>query len=334
MQVLVTGGGGYLGSVLCLELLRGGHSVRVLDSLAFGGQGLLPSLGHEGFRFVPGDVCDAACAARALEGVDAVVHLAAVVGDPACAADPERAMAVNRDASLALLGLAAQAGVSRLVFASTCSNYGKMADTSVLATEASALRPVSLYAETKVAVETELLSGRHAGVGPTVLRFATLYGLSPSMRFDLTVNQFAAEMQVEGRLTVFGEQFWRPYVHVADAARAVAACLGAEAAAVSGEVFNVGATSQNFRKSDIIEMVQRRLRRPAAVTRVATAEDPRDYRVSFDKAAGVLGFLPRGTVASGIDEVVSAFEAGIFPSHSAAPRAASARDALGWARAA
>lgn len=314
MQVLVTGGGGYLGSVLSLELLRTGHTVRVLDNLTFGGQALLPMMSHENFRFVPGDVCVAEDVARALDGAEAVVHLAAIVGDPACSAEPARAAAVNRDGSLALLDQAAAAGIKRLIFASTCSNYGKMDDTSVLATEEHELRPVSLYAETKVAVETELLSGRYASLCPTVLRFATLYGLSPRMRFDLTVNQFAAEMQKEGKLTVFGEQFWRPYVHVGDAAQAIIACLGAAPEAVTGQVFNVGATTQNFRKSDIVEMVQKRLKLPAVVTSVAKAEDPRDYRVSFEKIARVLRFLPRSTVATGIDDVVSAFEAGIFPS--------------------
>lgn len=323
MHVLVTGGGGYLGSVLCLELLRGGHKVSVLDNLTFGGQALLPMLSHENFRFVPGDLRDPAAVGRALDGVAAVVHLAAIVGDPACSATPDLAVAVNQDASLALLGQASDAGVKRLIFASTCSNYGKMADTSVLATEEHELRPVSLYAESKVAFERELLSGRYRGLCPTVLRFATLYGLSPRMRFDLTVNQFAAEMQTEGKLTVFGEQFWRPYVHVRDAAQGIIVCLGAPDDAVNSQVFNVGATSQNFRKSDIVEMVQRRLRTQADVTRVAKVEDPRDYRVAFEKIAGVLGFSPRNTVESGVDEVVGAFEAGIFPS-SKAPASARA----------
>lgn len=295
-----------------------------LDNLAFGGQALLPLLSHEKFRFVPGDLRDPDAVAQALDGSATVVHLAAIVGDPACSANPELAVAVNRTASLALLTQASAACVTRFVFASTCSNYGKMTDTSMLATEEHELRPVSLYAETKVAVENELLSGRYEGLCPTVLRFATLYGLSPRMRFDLTVNQFAAEMQTEGRLTVFGEQFWRPYVHVRDAAEAVIACLGAPAETVSGQIFNVGATAQNFRKSDIVEMVQARLRTPATVARITKAEDPRDYRVSFERIAQVIGFSPRNTVESGIDEIVSAFEAGIFPTRAGPSRAGAA----------
>ncbi|MCO6418409.1 NAD(P)-dependent oxidoreductase [Siccirubricoccus sp. KC 17139] len=286
------------------KLLRSGHQVRVLDSLRFGGQALLPLLAEPGFRFFPGDVRDPEAVARALDGVDAVVHLAAVVGDPNCAAEPELAVAVNQEASLALLRAV---GKRRMVFASTCSNYGRMADTSVLATEEHELRPVSLYAETKVAVERALLEAGH-----TVLRFATLYGLAARTRFDLTVNQFAAEMQVLGKITVFGEQFWRPYVHVQDAAAGIALALSSPREKVAGEVFNVGATTENYRKQDIIELVQQRLRRKAEVIRVARNEDPRDYRVSFDKIATRLGFKPERTVAHGIDEVVSAFESGIF----------------------
>jgi nucleoside-diphosphate-sugar epimerase len=311
--ILITGGAGYLGGVLAAALLRSGRRVTVLDSLRFGGQALLPLLDEAGFRFIPGDVRDKATVARALDGAGAVVHLAAIVGDPNCAAEPELARAVNSDASLALLEAARQAGIGRLVFASTCSNYGRMADTSVLATEVSELRPVSLYAETKVAVEHAALAA-----GFSVLRFATLYGLAPRTRFDLTVNQFAAEMQVLGRLTVFGEQFWRPYVHVRDAAAAIALVLASPKEKVAGEVFNVGSTAENFRKSDLVEMVQRRLRRPAEVTRVARAEDPRDYRVAFEKITERLGFAPRHSVASGIDEVVSAFETGIFPASAVA----------------
>ena len=160
-----------------------------------------------------GDVRDSATVARAVEHVDAVVHLAAIVGDPACARDPEAARAINEHGSLQLIRSAQTAGVSRFVFASTCSNYGRMNDTSVLATEEHELRPLSLYAETKVAVERELLGHGASTMAGTVLRLATLFGVSPRMRFDLTVNQFVMEMLVHRKLVVYGERFWRPYVH-------------------------------------------------------------------------------------------------------------------------
>lgn len=310
MRVVVTGGAGYLGSVLCAKLLEAGYSVRVLDSLLYGGAPLLPVIGHQSFQLCRGDIRNAVLS-DLLDGADAVVHLAAVVGDPACARDPEAAVEVNREASLRLIDAAGAHGVRRFIFASTCSNYGRMADTTVFAEEDHELRPVSLYAETKVAVERRLLSAELGEMCPLIFRFATLYGLSPRMRFDLTVNQFTMEMFVQRRLTVFGEQFWRPYVHVRDAAQAILDGLCAPAQAVNRQVFNIGSTTENYRKIDIVTLIQERLRSKAKVDFVAKAEDPRDYRVSFAKAQRVLGLCPIYTVPKGIDEIIRALEHGI-----------------------
>jgi nucleoside-diphosphate-sugar epimerase len=315
MKVLITGGAGYLGTVLSGELLAAGHEVRVLDDLSHGGWPVVHLLGRDGYELVRGDVRDTGLVRAALADDGAVVHLAAVVGDPACAREPDRARAVNLDASLALFAAARAAGTGRLVFASTCSNYGKMASTTELAAEDYPLRPVSLYAETKVAVERALLETRHDGAA-TVLRFATLYGLSPRMRFDLTVNEFTMELARGRKLTVYGEQFWRPYVHVRDAARAVRAVLETPAAAVGGRVFNVGSTGENYRKLDLVAMVRERV--PAAdVAFVHRAEDPRDYKVSFERIARELGFALTRRVADGIREIAAAVEAGVFedPDH-------------------
>jgi nucleoside-diphosphate-sugar epimerase len=310
MRVVVTGGAGYLGSVLCAKLLEAGYSVHVLDSLLYGAAPLLPVIGHQNFQFCRGDIRNAVLS-DLLDGVDAVVHLAAVVGDPACARHPDVAAEVNREASLRLIDAAEQHGVKRFIFASTCSNYGRMADTTVFAEEDHELRPVSLYAETKVAVERRLLSSEARDMCPLVLRFATLYGLSPRMRFDLTVNEFTMEMFDQRRLTVFGEQFWRPYVHVRDAAQAILDGLRAPAQAVNRQVFNIGSTKENYRKIDIVTLIQERLRPRATVDFVAKAEDPRDYRVSFAKAQRVLGLRPVYTVPKGIDEVIRALELGM-----------------------
>jgi nucleoside-diphosphate-sugar epimerase len=312
VKVLITGGAGYIGSTLAPRLLAAGHGVRVFDVLLHGGRSLLPTWAHPQFEFMRGDVRDEAAVARALDGADAVVHLAAIVGDPACSKQPELAKAVNLEASLALLAECRRRGVSRFVFASTCSNYGKMKDPDSYVDETSELSPVSLYAETKVAVERAMLE-ESAGNGfcPTLLRFATVYGVSPRMRFDLTVNEFALEMVGRGKLVVFGEQFWRPYVHVVDAARAVAAVLEAPAESVCREVFNVGATEENYRKIDIVELVRRHAPE-AAVEFVQKKEDPRDYRVSFAKVKGKLGFTLTRTVPDGIAEVVALVRGGVL----------------------
>jgi nucleoside-diphosphate-sugar epimerase len=234
--------------------------------------------------------------------MDAVVHLAAIVGDPACSRQPEFARAVNLDSSLALIEDSQNAGVSRFVFASTCSNYGKMKDVAYV-DETSELSPVSLYAETKVAVERALLqsAGRN-GWCPTPLRFATIFGVSSRMRFDLTVNEFTMEMITKKHLKVFGEQFWRPYVHVRDAARGIQLVLNSEASKVCGTVFNVGATDQNFQKEQLVKMIQP-YALDAVVEYVRKTEDPRDYRVSFSRITDQLGYKITRTVAQGIEEV-------------------------------
>jgi nucleoside-diphosphate-sugar epimerase len=310
--VLVTGGAGYIGSVLVDDLLDRGWSVRVLDSLAVGdGRSLLHVWGRPGFEFVRGDVQVPEIRAAALAGADAVVHLASIVGDPACARDPDLARAVNRDATSALVGEAAAAGVRRFIFASTCSNYGKMTDGNAVATEEWELRPVSLYAETKVAAELEVLARSTADFATTCLRFATVYGSSPRMRFDLTVNEFTRDALLNRELVVYGEQFWRPYVHVADAVRAVSTVLDASVEDVAGEVFNVGSSTQNFRKQDLVEFLLERI--PSTVVeRVPQADDPRDYRVGFAKIESRLGYATTRTVPGGIDELIALLGSGVI----------------------
>ena len=225
------------------------------------------------------------------------------MGDPACSRDPDLARSTNLDASLALIAESQSAGVERFIFASTCSNYGKMKDTSQYVDEESELSPVSLYAETKVAVETALLeSGRSEHWCPTPLRFATIYGVSPRMRFDLTVNEFTMEILTKKHLKVYGEQFWRPYVHARDAARAIDLVLNSSPAMVGGRVFNVGATDQNFQKQQLVAMI-RPYAPDAVVEFVFKAEDPRDYRVSFARITDQLGFKITRTVAEGIAEI-------------------------------
>jgi nucleoside-diphosphate-sugar epimerase len=244
--------------------------------------------------------------------MDAVVHLAAVVGDPACARQPDLARAVNLEASLTLVEQSRQAGVARFIFASTCSNYGKMTSTSSYVDEDSPLQPVSLYAETKVHVERALLdSPRSSGWCPTPLRFSTVYGVSPRMRFDLTVNEFTLELMTKKRLKVFGEQFWRPYIHVRDAARAIQFVLEAPVERVTHRVFNVGDTTQNFQKQQLVELILKHVPE-ARVEYVHKQEDPRDYRVSFARIQEELGFRLGLTVPDGIAELVRLIQGGII----------------------
>jgi len=304
---LVTGGAGYVGSVLVSELLASGRAVRVVDALIHGGvRSLLSVWGSPKFEFFRVDVRDRAACRAALGGCSDIVHLAAIVGDPACSRDPELARETNLDATEALVGEAHNSGVERLVFLSTCSNYGKMAD-SRFASEDCELSPLSVYAETKVAAEQAVLSASGNGLSATCLRLATVYGPSPRMRFDLTVNEFTRDALLAGELVVYGEQFWRPYIHVRDAACAIRHVLDAPADSVESQVFNVGSTRENYRKVDIVEFLRARI--PTANFRfVHRDEDPRDYRVSFRKLEETLGYEPWQTVPEGIDEIIGLLE--------------------------
>jgi nucleoside-diphosphate-sugar epimerase len=185
-----------------------------------------------------------------------------------------------------------------------------MTDPTVPIDESGVLAPVSLYAEQKVAVEQHLLAS-DAPYAVTCLRFATVFGVAPRMRFDLTVNEFTRDLWADRKLEVFGEQFWRPYVHVRDAARGIRTVLEAPVDAVAGQVFNVGDSGENYRKLDLVELLRERF--PALdVEYVHRDEDPRDYRVSFEKIATVLGYGPERTVADGVDEVIRLLESRII----------------------
>jgi nucleoside-diphosphate-sugar epimerase len=241
--------------------------------------------------------------------MDSVVHLAAIVGDPACARESDLARETNLVASLSLLEMSREAGIGRFVYASTCSNYGRMSDPSRYVDETSALVPLSLYAETKVAVEESILDSQRTGFSPTVLRFATVFGVSPRMRFDLTVNEFSLDMVAKGHLVVYGEQFWRPYAHVVDVARAISLVLSSPDEAVRDQVFNVGSTRQNYQKQQLVELIKPHAP-DARVEYVRKEEDPRDYRVSFEKIQRELGFEITHTVEDGIREVVGLVRSG------------------------
>jgi nucleoside-diphosphate-sugar epimerase len=305
VKTTVTGGAGYIGSLLVEELLDAGHDVRVLDVLLHGQEDIAAELEDRGVEAIRGDVRDPAAREQAFTGADAVVHLAAIVGDPACARDPELSNQVNVEGSRAVVEDARRLGVERLVFASTCSNYGRMADPTVPIDETGELRPVSLYAEQKVGIEKALLNGANGDMSTTCLRFATVYGVGRRMRFDLTVNEFTRDLWAERPLEVFGELFWRPYVHVRDAARAVALVLASPPEQVAGEVFNAGHSDENYRKLDLVEIITGQLGR-GDVSYVSRDEDPRDYKVSFEKIKGRLGFEPLYRVPVGIEDLVRA----------------------------
>ncbi len=312
MKVLVTGGAGYIGSVLVRQLLNKGYKVRAFDSLKFGGEALYDVMLHPYFEFVKGDVRNTEDVNKALEGIDAIAHLAAIVGDPACKKYSDEAKETNWEASIALFEAAEKAGVKRFVFASTCSNYGKMPDSDSFVTETSSLNPVSLYAELKVKFEKYLLEERKdTQMCSTALRFGTVYGFSPRIRFDLTVNEFTRNAAIYGEQEIWGAQFWRPYCHVDDLARSVVLVLESSEEKVRANVFNVGSTEENYNKGMIIEEVCKAVPN-TRVKYIEMNEDPRDYRVNFDKIKNELGFSITKRVPDGVKEIYTLLKTGII----------------------
>jgi nucleoside-diphosphate-sugar epimerase len=313
--VLVTGGAGYVGSVLVRRLLSEGYHVVCLDNLRTGGTSLLGVWHHPRFEFCKADITERTAVDPILtkQRYFALVHLAAIVGDPACKLDPELSLQTNWHGSQYLYQAAQDLGVERFIFASTCSNYGKMSDPQSYVDENSPLSPVSLYAELKVKFERIILEETppKADFCPTSLRFSTVYGLSPRMRFDLTVNEFTKELALGKELVVYGEQFWRPYCHVVDFSRAIIGVLRAAKHQVAYEVFNVGDTAENYTKKRILEELGHHFP-DAKIKRVDKQEDPRDYRVNFDKIANQLNFKISRTVRDGIDEVKKSIQWGVI----------------------
>lgn len=312
MRVLVTGGAGYIGSVLVRQLLNKGFQVKVMDSLKFGGEALYDVMMNPSFEFVKGDIREPKDVEKALEGVDAIAHLAAIVGDPACAKFSDEARSVNWDGSVALFEAAEKKEIDRFVFASTCSNYGKMKDPNAFVTETSELRPVSLYAELKVKFENYILNERKdASICATALRFSTVYGFSPRIRFDLTVNEFTRNAAIKGEQEIWGQQFWRPYCHVEDLARSVILVLESPKEKVNKNVFNVGNTEENYSKGMVIKEVCKVVPN-VQVNYVESNEDPRDYRVNFDKIKNELGYTITKKVPQGIQEIYTLIQSGII----------------------
>lgn len=296
--VTVSGGAGYIGSVVVRELLERGHTVRVLDNLLFGDSSLTECIGHPGFSLVSGDVRARADWDRALAGAEAVLHLAGLVGDPVCALDPETTRAVNLESTEPFAEACRVHGVRRVVYASTCSVYGAAGDAWL--NEDSPTAPVSLYAETNLRSEELLRERLGRDHALTVLRFATVFGVSPRMRFDLVVNLLAARAATTRRLEVHGGEQWRPQVHVRDVARALVRAVELPPETAAG-TYNVGGTAQNLRVRDLAERVAAAF--PGTTVTVQDVRDPRSYRVSFDRIERRFGFTPERDVDAGVREV-------------------------------
>jgi nucleoside-diphosphate-sugar epimerase len=304
-RVLVIGGAGYIGSLLVARLLGSGYKVRVLDSLIYGGEPLQNALHNPNFELMAGDCRNIQDVVKAVRGVEAVVQLAAIVGDPACEQDRTSALEINYAATRMLIEIAKGHGASRLIFASSCSVYGA---TEVEVDERSEVHPVSFYGQTKVDSERVLLESRTDTFHPTILRFATVFGLSYRPRFDLVVNLLSAKAARDRVVTVYNGRQWRPFIHVRDLVEAVKLVLESPLRLVDGQVLNVGDSRLNYTLSDVAEAVAEVF--PATRIERTDNSDGRNYRVSFKKIEQGLGFHAIYSLRDGIEELRKAFATG------------------------
>ena len=310
-NVLVVGGAGFLGSILCEKLLDRGYMVRVLDNLTYGIHGLRNVSDHPKFEFIRGDMRDIQTVVEAVKGMDAVIHLAAIVGDNASALDPEETIEIDYLGTRMLADVCRYSQINRFIFASTCSVYGTSPTPDTKIDENSKLNPVSLYAEMKLKSERGILDLVDENFSPTILRMATLYGLSPRMRFDLVVNTLTIKAIKEKAFTIFGGNQWRPNLHVNDAAEAYIKCLEMPINKVKGKIYNVGSNKENYQIAKIGEIIGSII--PKAKMIIDKKKiDKRNYNVSFDKIKNLLKYTTKYNVKYGVKEIKKAVENGKF----------------------
>lgn len=303
--VLVTGGAGYVGAALVPGLLRAGWCVRAFDLFLYGDT-LKP---HKHLELVRGDLRDAGIVRNAVEGVDAVIHLASISNDPSFELDPGLGKSVNYDATLRLIDLAKKAGVARFIYASSSSVYGVKKENNV--TEDLPLEPLTDYSKYKALCEEYLLKNQAENFATVVLRPATVCGYSPRMRLDLTVNILTIHALVNKKMTVFGGTQKRPNIHIADMCRAYELLVAAPAKKIAGRIFNAG--YQNYTVMEIALMVKRVLGDPTITIDVKPTQDARSYHISSAKIKRELGFVARHTVEEAIRDIKTAYENGLLP---------------------
>jgi nucleoside-diphosphate-sugar epimerase len=297
MKILVTGGAGYVGRSLVPQLLEEGHEVTVFDNLMFGGNQLLPFFRFQNFNFLRGDIRNPNELRAATKGQDAIVHLAAIVGFPACKNNPQLTKDVNVQGTVNLIE-ASDAG-QVILYGSTGSNYGAV---DGICTEETALNPLSLYGVTKTDAEDKLLQRGNVVAN----RFATAFGISPRLRLDLLVNDFTNKCMKDGYLVVYEKDFMRTFIHVSDMARSFIFALDNLDKMVDN-VFNVGDESMNYSKEAVCNMIAEKTNAFVHYENIGSDADKRDYIVSYDKIKK-LGFRTKVTIEEGIDEIIRALQ--------------------------
>jgi nucleoside-diphosphate-sugar epimerase len=311
-SILLVGGAGYVGTVLTSHFLKMGYKVTVLDNFIYQNQfAIQPFLGDKDYKIYYGNMDDHVVLDRATKGVTDVVVLAGLVGDPITKKYPTISDSINNTGVKNCIDYFNDKKINKMLFISTCSNYGLIKENE-LADEEFQLSPLSLYAKAKVSNEQYVLNKKGTvDYTAVVLRFATAFGLSPRMRFDLSVSEFTRDIYFNEELVVYDEDTWRPYCHVRDFARLTETVILADNNKVSFEVFNAGGDVNNFTKRMIVDTILKFI--PEGKVRYgANGSDPRNYKVSFAKIKSVLDFEPQFAVQDGIEELIDAFKIGVY----------------------
>jgi len=308
MTILVTGGAGYIGSILVRVLLDKGYKVRILDNFRYGFGSITEIMNNKNLEIQVGDLINPSDVKESLEGIDGVFHLAAIVGDPACSTNAELAVETNFVGALRLARECKQIKIEKFVFASTCSVYGAQPNVSLIREDLQP-NPVSLYGETKAEAESAILSLANSEFKPKIGRLATIYGISPRMRFDLVVNHFVKKSYLGETIKIFGGNQWRPFINVYDGARGFI-FLYEEDLDDKHPIYNIGLSKENYQIINIPKIIKEIL----AETKFEVLKevtDKRTYNVSFDKIEN-LGFKLTKTMKEGIKEIVAEFQKGSY----------------------
>lgn len=308
--VLVVGGGGYIGSYVVEALLSNGYAVKVFDKFLYGRQVLKDLEKNPNLEIIEGDITNVFELTLALQNTQAVIHLAGIVGDPASALDPALTRHMNITSTRILKDTAKAFRIPRFIFASSCSVYG--ANDEVV-NENSEPNPLSLYAQSKIDSENEILRETADFFHPTVLRFATVFGHSRRPRFDLVANLFTAKAFNKENITVFNGEQWRPLIHVKDVAKAIVMTLQAPLEKVSREIFNVGDDQLNYSILHIAQTAQDLTgKNRIKIIEENEVGDKRNYKVSFEKIHTILGFEATINLFDGMREMYNNFKDGIY----------------------
>ena len=305
-SVVVTGGAGYVGSVLVNRLVKEKFNVKVIDSLVFGNDGISHLIDNNQIEFFNEDIRETEKLSKIINNVDCVIHLAAIVGEPLCKKIPIAAKQINETATKNLVNLCISCNVKKFIFASTCSNYGSSLET---VNEESPVQPLSLYSECKVNSEKFILDMNNENFSTCVLRFATAHGLSPRMRFDLLVQEFLRDALIDKKISIFGEDFWRPLIHVDDMVEACLKVINAKSEIISGNVFNVGSDKENYTKKQLAEIILEFVQ-DTEIEIIKSKTDPRNYKVSFEKITNLLNFDTKKSVRYSVLEILREVRSG------------------------